>query len=62
MKFASGMRIEIMNINLYIVSIVLLAVWFLGFMILDLSNAIHFVFLCAILTFLYKLVKDFRQK
>lgn len=55
------MNSERMNLNLYMVSAFLLAIWFIGYMILNLSGTIHFVFLLATVLFVFKLVKDYQS-
>ncbi len=44
----------------YYLAAFLLILWFLGFMVFNLGNAIHFVFLFAIVVFVYKLINDFK--
>lgn len=44
----------------YYLAAFLLFIWFFGFMIFNLSNVIHFVFLLAIVIFVVKLIRDFK--
>ncbi len=61
MKFATKLINEKMNLNLYLLSAFLLAIWFVGYMVFDLGSTIHFVFLLATTIFVYKLVKDYQD-
>lgn len=44
------------------VSGILLLIWFLGYMILDVSWEIHFVFLLAVVVLIIKLIKEYHSE
>lgn len=46
----------------YYISVFLLIVWFLGYIVLDFGNAVHFVFLVAVLLFIWTLFRDYKRR